>query len=89
MSGQPPDLDVQWSEWSMISHDRQSVIKLPAQPLHVSAAYSGRIACAYHMPGDTSVVTACSDGTTKFKCTVAVYECESTGGTTLFFKNYI
>ena len=80
MTGEHPDIDVQWTEWSMISKDRQSAIKLPGKPLHISAAYSGRIACAYQTPGQSSVIAANPNGSTKFTCTVAIYECESTGG---------
>lgn len=37
----------QWCEWDMLSKDRESTIEITGQPLHISAAYSGRIACAY------------------------------------------
>lgn len=50
------------------------------QPLHVSAAYSGRIACAYQTPGQQAAVTAGNDGSIQFSCSLAIYECESTGG---------
>ncbi|KAG7300161.1 hypothetical protein JYU34_015710 [Plutella xylostella] len=31
----------------MMNKDQESAIDIPGQPLHISAAYSGRIACAY------------------------------------------
>ncbi|XP_069937728.1 dmX-like protein 1, partial [Cherax quadricarinatus] len=49
-------------------------------PLHVSAAYSGRIACAYQTPGQDSAFSTGSDGSIQFSCSLAIYECESTGG---------
>ena len=36
-----------WAPWSMVSRDGSSSIAVPGRPLHVAAAYSGRIACAY------------------------------------------
>ncbi|XP_050731976.1 dmX-like protein 2 isoform X2 [Eriocheir sinensis] len=69
-----------WQEWAMVGCGGQSAIKVPGLPLHVSAAYSGRIACAYQTAGQRSVVCANSEGTMDFSCTLAIYECESTGG---------
>ncbi|KOB69451.1 Rabconnectin [Operophtera brumata] len=57
------------------------------QPLHISAAYSGRIACAYKMgrsftrPKGASASTANLNPDARFvNLCVCVYECESTGG---------
>lgn len=52
----------------------------PGQPLHVSVAYSGRIACAYQTPGQQATVSTDADGSITFSCSLAIYECESTGG---------
>lgn len=41
------NLKYEWCEWDMLSRDRESAIEITGQPLHISAAYSGRIACAY------------------------------------------
>ncbi|XP_076053753.1 rabconnectin-3 alpha isoform X2 [Oratosquilla oratoria] len=80
MTGDGDDLKVQWHEWNMVSKDTNSSIKVPGQPLHVSAAYSGRMACAYQTPGQESAVVTHSNGTITFACSIAIYECESTGG---------
>ncbi|XP_026493459.2 dmX-like protein 2 isoform X2 [Vanessa tameamea] len=77
------EFEYSWKEWEMMNKDQESTIDIPGQPLHISAAYSGRIACAYkcgrsftrpRAPGgaapDARFVNLC----------VCVYECESTGG---------
>ncbi|XP_069954424.1 dmX-like protein 2 isoform X5 [Cherax quadricarinatus] len=80
MSGEGENFQIQWQEWHMISKDGKSAIKVPGLPLHVSAAYSGRIACAYQTPGQDSAFSTGSDGSIQFSCSLAIYECESTGG---------
>lgn len=67
-----------WTEWKMV---KDSTIYIDGQVLNISVAYSGRLACAYKYgksftrPGknqdqDSRYVNLC----------VAIYECESTGG---------
>lgn len=67
-----------WTEWRMV---KDSTIYIDGQVLNISVAYSGRLACAYKYgksftrPGknqdqDSRYVNLC----------VAIYECESTGG---------
>ena len=82
VTGTGESVSIEWVEWNMVSKSRQSSISLPGVPLHVSCAYSGRIACAYLPPNRATVVTPWSnaDATTKFMCKVAVFECESSGG---------
>ncbi|XP_032514293.2 dmX-like protein 2 isoform X1 [Danaus plexippus] len=76
------EFDYAWKEWEMMNKDQESAIDIPGQPLHISAAYSGRIACAYKCgrsftrPKNTS-----SSPDARFvNLCVCVYECESTGG---------
>ncbi|XP_053611658.1 dmX-like protein 2 isoform X3 [Plodia interpunctella] len=77
------EFDYTWKEWEMMNKDQESTIDTPGQPLHISAAYSGRIACAYKCgksftrPKGTS--TSTNDARFVNLC-VCVYECESTGG---------
>ncbi|KAK3861276.1 hypothetical protein Pcinc_032726 [Petrolisthes cinctipes] len=80
MTGRAADTRVQWQEWHMVSKDGSSIIKVPGRPLHVSAAYSGRIACAYQSAGQQATVLTGTDGNIQFACSLAIYECESTGG---------
>ncbi|KAK7072832.1 DmX-like protein 1 [Halocaridina rubra] len=80
MSGGGKNIHIQWQEWHMVSKDGKSAIKVPGRPLHVCAAYSGRIACAYQIPEEDSAVSSSSEGSITFSCCVAIYECESTGG---------
>ncbi|CAH2982214.1 unnamed protein product [Chilo suppressalis] len=78
------EFDYAWKEWEMMNKDQESTIDIPGQPLHISAAYSGRIACAYKCGrsftrpkgGNT---TNSTDARFVNLC-VCVYECESTGG---------
>lgn len=62
---------------------------LTGQPLHISAAYSGRIACAYKCGRSFTRPKGSSNNTTSVSSNpdvrfvnlcVCVYECESTGG---------
>ncbi|XP_042889042.1 dmX-like protein 2 isoform X6 [Penaeus japonicus] len=80
MTGEGDATQIQWEEWRMVSKDGKSAIKVPGQPLHVSVAYSGRIACAYQTPGQQGTVSTDADGSITFSCSLAIYECESTGG---------
>jgi len=53
---------------------------LAGQPLNVSAAYSGRIACAYKY-GKSFTRPSKNDPESRYvNLCVAIYECESTGG---------
>ncbi|XP_035898477.1 dmX-like protein 2 isoform X2 [Anopheles stephensi] len=71
----------EWCEWEMIRKDQESTIDVNGQLLHISAAYSGRIACAYKYGKSFTRPTKSIDPETRFvNLSVAIYECESTGG---------
>ncbi|XP_055535273.1 dmX-like protein 2 isoform X2 [Wyeomyia smithii] len=71
----------EWCEWEMIRKDQESTIDVNGQLLHISAAYSGRIACAYKYGKSFTRPTKSSDPETRYvNLCVAIYECESTGG---------
>jgi hypothetical protein len=62
----------------------QCIFWLAGQPLNVSAAYSGRIACAYKY-GRSFTRPSKNDPDSRYvNLCVAIYECESTGGRKLF-----
>lgn len=70
----------EWCEWEMIRKDPESAIDISGQPLNVSAAYSGRIACAYKY-GKSFTRPSKNDPESRYvNLCVAIYECESTGG---------
>lgn len=70
----------EWCEWEMIRKDPDSAIDISGQPLNVSAAYSGRIACAYKY-GKSFTRPSKHDPESRYvNLCVAIYECESTGG---------
>ncbi|KAI8434147.1 hypothetical protein MSG28_012272 [Choristoneura fumiferana] len=81
------EYDYSWKEWEMMNKEQESMIDIPGQPLHISAAYSGRIACAYKCGrsftrpkgGGTTSTNSNPDARFVNLC-VCVYECESTGG---------
>merc|ERR1719318_663558 len=73
--------DYQWEEWEMESGNKDSSINVPGTPVSVSAAYSGRIAVAYRAGHSFHRKADCQDPTTSYvNLYVAIYECESTGG---------
>lgn len=73
-------LKYEWCEWEMLSKNRESAIDVCGQPLHISAAYSGRIACAYKY-GKSFTRPHKGDPDSRYvNLCVAIYECESTGG---------
>ncbi|XP_058459198.1 dmX-like protein 2 isoform X2 [Malaya genurostris] len=74
-------LSYEWCEWEMIRKDQESTIDVNGQLLHISAAYSGRIACAYKYGKSFTRPTKSSDPESRYvNLCVAIYECESTGG---------
>lgn len=78
-----------WSEWDMLSKDRKSTIEITGQPLHISAAYSGRIACAYKY-GKSFTRPHKGDPDSRYvNLCVAIYECESTGGSEWILEDTI
>lgn len=73
-------LSYEWSEWKMLSKNQESTIEISGQPLNISAAYSGRIACAYKY-GKSFTRPHKGDPDSRYvNLCVAIYECESTGG---------
>ena len=70
-----------WCEWEMIRKDQESNIDVNGQLLNISAAYSGRIACAYKYGKSFTRPTKSIDPESRYvNLCVAIYECESTGG---------
>ena len=73
----------EWQEWRMESASGVSEIELPGVPVSVSAAYSGRIACAYQA-GHSFTKKKAEGGKDPAQryvnLCVGIYECESTGG---------
>jgi len=73
--------DYSWLEWEfMIGENKSSMIEVAGFPLYVSVAYSGRIACAYKDGQSYSKPTSKTPNTRFININLAIYECESTGG---------
>jgi hypothetical protein len=99
-----PGDNFEWQEWKMESTSGVSEIELPGVPVSVSAAYSGRIACAYQAghsftkktppaakrasAADAAAANASSKQQYVNLC-VAIYECESTGGSEWILEDTI
>ncbi|XP_076465247.1 dmX-like protein 2 isoform X2 [Babylonia areolata] len=75
----PQEHDYLWEEWQMACSKRQtSAVSVPGKPITVSCAYSGRMAVAYRR---SDVQAQPNHPEEKFvNLYVAIYECESTGG---------
>ncbi|XP_037805529.1 dmX-like protein 2 [Lucilia sericata] len=70
-----------WSEWKMFSKKQDSAIEIPGQPLNISAAYSGRVACAYKYGKSFTRPNKCGDPDSRYiNLCVGIFECESSGG---------
>lgn len=85
-----------WVEWEMlINKTKSSAIEVPGMPLYVSCAYSGRLACAYKHGQSFSRPTSRDPSTRYININLAIYECESTGGSewvledTIHLKNIV
>ncbi|XP_015792670.1 dmX-like protein 2 isoform X2 [Tetranychus urticae] len=75
------DVKYEWKEWEMlINSERSSAIEVPGLPLYVSCAYSGRIACAFKHGQSFSRPTSQDPNARFININLAIYECESTGG---------
>ncbi|XP_011309847.1 dmX-like protein 2 isoform X2 [Fopius arisanus] len=82
-------LQYEWREWEMIRKDQESTIDISGQPLNISAAYSGRIACAYKY-GKSFTRPGKNDPDSRYvNLCVAIYECESTGGSEWILEDTI
>ncbi|XP_031780869.1 dmX-like protein 2 isoform X2 [Nasonia vitripennis] len=82
-------LHYEWCEWEMIRKDKESTIDITGQPLNISAAYSGRIACAYKYGKSFTRPTKADPDSRYVNLCVAIYECESTGGSEWILEDTI
>lgn len=79
-AGNAAKFKYEWREWDMIRKDQESSIDINGQLLNISAAYSGRIACAYKYGKSFTRPTKADPDSRYVNLCVAIYECESTGG---------
>ena len=78
----------EWQEWQMESTSGESIIEVPGTPVSVSAAYSGRIACAYQT-GQSFQRPNVDPNLRYVNLCVGIYECESTGGSEWILEDTI
>ncbi|XP_060524786.1 dmX-like protein 2 isoform X2 [Cylas formicarius] len=75
-----------WTEWNMI---KESAIEIDGQVLNISVAYSGRLACAYKYGKSFTRPSKHDQDSRYINLCVAIYECESTGGTEWILEDVI
>lgn len=75
-----------WAEWNMI---KESAIEIEGQVLNISVAYSGRLACAYKYGKSFTRPNKSDQDSRYINLCVAIYECESTGGTEWILEDVI
>lgn len=81
--------EYEWCEWDMLSKNNESMIEVTGQPLNISAAYSGRIACAYKYGKSFTRPNKGDPDSRYVNLCVAIYECESTGGSEWILEDTI
>ena len=75
-----------WTEWNMV---KESAIEIEGQVLNISVAYSGRLACAYKYGRSFTRPSKDDHDSRYINLSVAIYECESTGGTEWILEDVI
>ncbi|XP_017781826.1 PREDICTED: dmX-like protein 2 isoform X2 [Nicrophorus vespilloides] len=76
-----------WTEWIMI---KESAIEIEGQILNISVAYSGRLAVAYKYGRSFTRPNKDHDHDSRYiNLCVAIYECESTGGSEWILEDII
>ncbi|XP_018327674.1 dmX-like protein 2 isoform X2 [Agrilus planipennis] len=75
-----------WTEWNMV---KESAIEIDGQVLNISVAYSGRLACAYKYGRSFTRPNRNDHDSRYINLCVAIYECESTGGTEWILEDVI
>ncbi|CAH1958623.1 unnamed protein product [Acanthoscelides obtectus] len=75
-----------WTEWTMV---KESAIEIEGQVLNISVAYSGRLACAYKYGKSFTRPNKNNQDSRFINLCVAIYECESTGGSEWVLEDVI
>nr|CAI5817941.1 unnamed protein product [Callosobruchus analis] len=75
-----------WTEWNMV---KESAIEIEGQVLNISVAYSGRLACAYKYGKSFTRPNKNNQDSRFINLCVAIYECESTGGSEWILEDVI
>lgn len=75
-----------WTEWNMV---KESAIEIEGQVLNISVAYSGRLACAYKYGKSFTRPSKNEHDSRYINLCVAIYECESSGGTEWVLEDVI
>lgn len=78
-----------WCEWEMHLNGNPSSIEVSGLPLYVSCAFSGRMAVAFKHGQSFSKPHSNNPETRYMNINLAIYECESTGGSDWILEDTI
>lgn len=71
--------EYRWVQWNSVENPEAFSIPIIGEPLCISAAYAGRIACAYKY-GNSFTRPSKGSNQKYVNICISIYECESTGG---------
>ncbi|XP_023230378.1 dmX-like protein 2 [Centruroides sculpturatus] len=78
-----------WIEWEMMLNRKSSAVQVSGQPLFVSSAYSGRLACAYKCGRSFMRPSSENPENRYVNLCISIFECESTGGSEWILEDTI
>ncbi|KAG8181368.1 hypothetical protein JTE90_008839 [Oedothorax gibbosus] len=82
-------VEYRWVEWEMMLNKSCSSVQVPGQPLFVSCAYSGRMACAFKHGKSFTRHNSKNPDSRFVNIGVSIFECESTGGSEWMLEDTI
>ncbi|GFS56699.1 dmX-like protein 1 [Nephila pilipes] len=82
-------MEYNWVEWEMMLNKSCSSVQVPGQPLFVSCAYSGRMACAFKHGKSFTRHNSKNPESRFVNIGVSIFECESTGGSEWMLEDTI
>lgn len=78
-----------WVEWEMMLNKKSSAVQVSGQPLFVSSAYNGRVACAYKCGRSFMRPSSDNPDNRYVNLCISIFECESTGGSEWILEDTI
>ncbi|GFY48442.1 dmX-like protein 2 [Trichonephila inaurata madagascariensis] len=88
-TGNKEEMEYNWVEWEMMLNKSCSSVQIPGQPLFVSCAYSGRMACAFKHGKSFTRLNSKNPESRFVNIGVSIFECESTGGSEWMLEDTI
>ncbi|XP_055931190.1 dmX-like protein 2 isoform X2 [Argiope bruennichi] len=88
-TGNKDEVEYNWVEWEMMLNKSPSSVRVSGQPLFVSCAYSGRMACAFKHGKSFTRHNSKNPESRFINVGVSIFECESTGGSEWMMEDTI